>query len=102
MASKWVVSVFLRESWRWNRGKNLLLLPLRRASRGRRRHGCRSKRHCFKLLFFFVTVHETTSFFPKRAVSFKWILEPKRVRFKIKPSICVRFAFWSLVSDFFN
>ena len=52
MASKWVVSVFLRESWRWNRRKNLLLLPLRRASRGRRRHGCRSKRHCFKLLFF--------------------------------------------------
>jgi hypothetical protein len=56
----------------------------------------------FQASFFFVTVHETTSFFPKRAVLFKWILEPKRVRFKIKPSICVRFAFWSLVSDFFN
>jgi hypothetical protein len=25
-----------------------------------------------------------------------------RVIFKIKPSICARFAFWSLVSDFFN
>jgi len=30
VASKWVVGVFLRESWRWNRRKNLLLLPLLR------------------------------------------------------------------------
>ena len=52
VASKWVVSIFLRESWRWNRGKNLVLPPLLRTSRGRRRRGCRSKWHRFKFFFY--------------------------------------------------
>jgi hypothetical protein len=42
------------------------------------------------------TVDETTPFH----LNGNW--RQKRVRFKIRPSICARFAFWSLVSDFFN
>jgi hypothetical protein len=46
-------------------------------------------------------VNETALFFPKHAVSFKWKLAPKRVRFQISPSF-LRFSVWSLVLDFFN
>ena len=59
----------------------------------------------FLLSFFFLfssEMHETMSFLPKRAVSFKPKLAPKHVRFQISPSICVLFLFWSLVLDLFN
>jgi hypothetical protein len=78
-----------------------LLLPLPGASRGRRRHMMSFKTAPFLLYFLKKTKkYETTSLFPKRVVSFKWELAPKRVRFKTRPWICARFAFWSLVSNF--
>jgi len=48
------------------------------------------------------TVDETALFLPKCALSFKWKLAPKRVRFKLRPSIRALFSFWSLGSNFFN
>jgi hypothetical protein len=46
-------------------------------------------------------MYETAPFFPKRAVSFKWKLAPKRVRFKIKPSTCalLHFGPWFWISS---
>jgi len=104
VASKWVVGVFLRESWRWNRRKNLLLLPCFACPGEEEDMDAVQNGTVSSLSLFFkkITVHETASLLPKRAVSLKWILAPKRVRFKIRPSICARFAFWSLVSDSFN
>jgi len=63
-----------------------LLLPLPGASRGRRRHMMSFKTAPFLLYFLKKTKkYETTSLFPKRVVSFKWELAPKRVRFKTRP-----------------
>jgi hypothetical protein len=62
---------------------------------------CRSKRHRFYFFFFPVIMHETTPCCPKRVVSFKWKLKPKRVRFQISPSIYVLFQFgpWFWISS---
>jgi hypothetical protein len=51
--------------------------------------------------FFFFEMYETTLFFLKRAFSFKWKLAPKRIRFKIRPSICAPFHFgpWFRISS---
>ena len=54
--------------------------------------------------FFFFnkkTVHETASFLPKRAVSFKWIWRQKRVRFKVGLQFVrvLRFSPWSRISS---
>ena len=61
-----------------------------------------SKNDIVLLVFFCWKMHEMASFFPQRAVSFKWELVPKCVNFQANPSICARFVFWSLVSDFFH
>jgi len=59
-----------------------------------------SKRHrlllssFFFLSFFSSEMHETSSFLPKRAISFKPKLAPKHVRFQISPSICVLFFYF--------
>jgi hypothetical protein len=56
-------------------GEHMLFLSLRRASRGRRRPTVSFKTTPFWAFslsfFFFLTVDETTSFFPKHVVSFK-------------------------------
>jgi hypothetical protein len=52
-------------------------------------------------LFFKWRMHETTSFFPKHAVSFKWKLAPKCVRFQVSPLICAIFSLVHVL-DFFN
>jgi hypothetical protein len=46
-------------------------------------------------------MYGTTPFFLKRAFSFKWKLTPKRIRFKIRPSICAPFHFgpWFRISS---
>ena len=83
-------------------GTNASSSPVLCASKGRRRHMVPFKMTLFLLLFFFSNeLYETTSFFPKRVVSFKWKLAPKRVRFKIRPSICVPFhlGHWFWISS---
>jgi hypothetical protein len=73
-----LVGVFLKGSRRLFEGegggkqrKKNLLLPLLRASRGRRRPTVPFKTSPFRASFFFLTVYETTLFWAKRAVSFK-------------------------------
>jgi hypothetical protein len=61
---------FRRERERRKAREKILLLPLPRASRGRRRPTVPFKTAPFGS-FFFKTVDETTPFYPKCAVSFK-------------------------------
>jgi hypothetical protein len=77
---KWgsLVGVFLKGSRRLFEGegggkqrKKNLLLPLLRASRGRRRPTVPFKTAPFRASLFFFTVNETTLFWAKRTVSFK-------------------------------
>ena len=56
-----------------------------------------SKNDIVLYFFFFWKMHETTSFCPKYAVSFKWKLAPKCVRFQVSPSI---YALFSLILGF--
>jgi len=60
-------------------GEQNLLLPLFSVRLGEEESlQCRLKRHRFRLLsFFWVNSNEMASFFPKRAVLFKWELVPK-------------------------
>ena len=51
-----------------------------------------SSKNYIVLCFFFLDMHETTSFCPKHVVSFKWKLTPKCVRFQVSPSICAVFS----------
>jgi hypothetical protein len=53
------------------------------------------------LFFFCSETHETAPFWPKRAVSFKRKLAPKRVQFQISPSLCVLFHYgpWFWISS---
>ena len=90
--------VFRREKGEKKIGGKMLLLPLFSARPGEEAGlWCRSKRHrlLFLSLFFSSEMHETTPFWPKHVVSFKWKLAPKWVNLRA-------FSLWSLVLDFFN
>jgi hypothetical protein len=78
VASKWVVGVFLRESWRWNRRKKSSSSSPASRVQGKKKTWVPFKTAPFlAFLLFFLTVYETTPFFPKHAVSFKWIFGAK-------------------------
>ena len=82
--------LFERELAVENRGRKNLLLPLLRASRGRRKVTVPFKTAPFwSFFFFFLIVHETASFWAKRAVSFKRKRRKKCVRVHIGPQFVI-------------
>ena len=86
-----LVEVFLRESWQWKTGEEkIFFFPCFARPGEEERLQCRSKRHRFGLFFFFfLTVHETASFWAKRAVSFKRKRRKKCVRVHIGPQFVI-------------
>jgi len=86
-------------------GENASSSPVLCASSGRRRLMVPFKTAPFASLpfffFFFSEMHETASFRPKRAVSFKRKLAPKWVQFHISPSIFALFHYgpWFWISS---
>ena len=79
--------LFERELAVENRGRKNLLLPLLRASRGRRKVTVPFKTAPF--WYFFLIVHETASFWAKRAISFKRKRRKKCVRVHIGPQFVI-------------
>ena len=53
-------------------------------------------------LFFFIYIYETTSFWVKRAVSFKWLNFKSVPQIGPRPSCWPPFSLWSLASDLCN
>jgi hypothetical protein len=86
-----LVEVFLRESWQWKTGEEkIFFFPCFARPGEEERLQCRSKRHRFGLFFFFfLIVHETASFWAKRAVSFKRKRRKKCVRVHIGPQFVI-------------
>ena len=103
----WVVAGFLgqvgwREGEAKRRGKQLLL-PLFSACPGEEESlWCRSKRHRLLIpLFFFEIVHETASFYPKHAVSFKrkWRQNVSNSKLGLQFARIFHFGHWSRISS---